>query len=452
MGLFGPAWKSGNVDKAIRAVEKMTDESELLTVALEATTQARFAALKRIQDSSLLLRAASQSSDRSIYEAALARVTDIEALKAFCAVEGDSHKGLCADSCLSKLLVEKADPALYQADLKRIALKSAFLPGKAAQKLTARSDLIEVAIKAKYDAARAAIDKLSGDPAALCEIVFKSEKTRALQALESLRDQDQLEKIALGCPESACRKAAVERLNKEAAVARVALEDSSAEVRLAAAGCIASPSMLARIAAEDPDRYVRCAAIDRIEDQSLLNKIATTDGDALAACHAAQRLTDQAAFDNALRRNPGIVKNSEALLGRAKDPQALYAVAMDDQLFPRSRILAVKAMEDYELLRKLIKECRKHDVVEAARERKEVLERQRGLCPKCGRALSPDELSHCRCGACGAEAHDFRFSEENVVSATERDSYWSRDIYRVCRRCGKREFVTKYEGWGTDVD
>lgn len=39
MGLFGPAWKSGNVGKAIRAVEKMTDESELLTVALEATNQ-----------------------------------------------------------------------------------------------------------------------------------------------------------------------------------------------------------------------------------------------------------------------------------------------------------------------------------------------------------------------------------------------------------------------------
>ena len=98
---------------------------------------------------------------------------------------------------------------------------------------------------------------------------------------------------------------------------------------------------------------------------------------------------------------------------------------------------------------KLTEDIKDYDIKKIAIDQKARLEKRFGLCIKCGKQLTDEEKDQCRC-SCGAEAHDFEFSEEVTESAT--DSYWSRDVYQVCRRCGKRQHYAFYEGWGTDVD
>jgi DUF917 family protein len=78
MGLFTPAWKSKNEEKALRAVEKMTDRKKLEEVAKTAENgKVRRAAVKKITDQSVLADIARNDKDSDVCKAAVEKIIDL---------------------------------------------------------------------------------------------------------------------------------------------------------------------------------------------------------------------------------------------------------------------------------------------------------------------------------------------------------------------------------------
>jgi hypothetical protein len=81
MGLFTPAWKSKNKKRALRAVEKITDQIKLARVAKEAWTwEVRKAAVKKLTGQSALADIAKNASNSHVRKAAVEKLTDQNAL------------------------------------------------------------------------------------------------------------------------------------------------------------------------------------------------------------------------------------------------------------------------------------------------------------------------------------------------------------------------------------
>jgi hypothetical protein len=81
MGLFTPAWKSKNKEKALRAIEKMTDQKKLAKVAKTAESwEVRKRAVWKITDQSMLVDVAKNDGDSRVRKAAVEELTDQSAL------------------------------------------------------------------------------------------------------------------------------------------------------------------------------------------------------------------------------------------------------------------------------------------------------------------------------------------------------------------------------------
>ncbi len=91
MGLFGPAWKSKNEAKAVAAVQKITDENELLTVALNGAGNVAVEALERIRSQELLRDAAQNAPDPAVRLAGAERLTDSGVLRELAKTERDQN-------------------------------------------------------------------------------------------------------------------------------------------------------------------------------------------------------------------------------------------------------------------------------------------------------------------------------------------------------------------------
>nr|MCR5739379.1 hypothetical protein [Lachnospiraceae bacterium] len=193
----------------------------------------------------------------------------------------------------------------------------------------------------------------------------------------------------------------------------------------------------------------RCAAVDLIEDQSTLTKVALKDDElSKTVLYAVARIEDSKVVEQALLKHPHLV-HEKIVLEKIRDQKVLYDLVMNERSAPSEKRKAIESISDYYLIVKLIEDIKDYEFKKIAIDQKARLEKRFGLCIKCGKQLTDEEKDQCRC-SCGTEAHDFEFSEEVTESAT--DSYWSRNVYQVCRRCGKRQHYAFYEGWGTDVD
>jgi hypothetical protein len=77
MRLFRPAWDSKKWKRAVKAVEKITDEATLERIAKKARCwQAREAAVERLTNQSLLADVAKNDKDSDVRKAAVERLTD----------------------------------------------------------------------------------------------------------------------------------------------------------------------------------------------------------------------------------------------------------------------------------------------------------------------------------------------------------------------------------------
>ncbi len=425
MGLFGPAWKSKNESKAIAAVKTITDDKELLNVVLNCPTGAWKTALDQIRDPAVILQAALQSPAPNIRLAAAGRITDPASVEILANREKDFSTRNALFGRLNECRVLAVRSMSDRTAIKQIALtdQSVNVPIEAVNKLTATADIIDVAAHARSDSVRkAAIDKLSGDQNSLYEVVINADKV-SFYALDRITDPKYLELIALNSPHSGMRLDAVKRIKDQTTLIKIALEDDNFKVR--------------------------CAAVDLIEDQSTLTKVALKDDElSETVSHAVARIEDSKVVEQALLKHPYLVYE-KIVLEKIRDQKVLYDLVMNERSAPSEKRKAIESINDYYLIVKLTEDIKDYDFKNIAIDQKAKLEKNFGLCTKCGKQLTDEEINQCRC-SCGAEAHDFEFSEEVTEYAT--DSYWSRDVYQVCRRCGKRQHYAFYEGWGTDVD
>ncbi|MDR2384556.1 MAG: hypothetical protein LBD80_02670 [Tannerella sp.] len=92
MGLFTPAWKGKNEEKALRSVEKITGRKKLAKVAKEAITwRARKAAVAKLTHQGLLLDIAMNESEYFVRKAAVANLTDQQSLACVAKNNSDSN-------------------------------------------------------------------------------------------------------------------------------------------------------------------------------------------------------------------------------------------------------------------------------------------------------------------------------------------------------------------------
>ncbi|MDR1676696.1 MAG: hypothetical protein LBR86_09550 [Tannerella sp.] len=92
MGLFIPAWKSKNAEKALRAVEKMTDPEKLARIAKEAKRRDTcMAAVEKLTDQTALVDVAKHAGKWFVREAAVKKVTDQTVLADIAKNDGDSY-------------------------------------------------------------------------------------------------------------------------------------------------------------------------------------------------------------------------------------------------------------------------------------------------------------------------------------------------------------------------
>jgi hypothetical protein len=76
MGLFTPAWKSKNEIRALRAVEKITDQNVFADIAKsDSDSDVREAAVEKLTDQSLLIDIAKNDSDWHVHKAAVEKQT-----------------------------------------------------------------------------------------------------------------------------------------------------------------------------------------------------------------------------------------------------------------------------------------------------------------------------------------------------------------------------------------
>jgi hypothetical protein len=139
MGLFTPAWKSKNTDKAVKAVAKITDQKKLERIALEAPDgHARHAAVKEITDQSALADVAKNS------ESGLVRVAAVEKIRT---AEITAVEKITDQSALTEFAKNSEFGSVREAAVK---------------KLFAKLDLADVAKKAKYGYIRqVAVEKIT---------------------------------------------------------------------------------------------------------------------------------------------------------------------------------------------------------------------------------------------------------------------------------------------------
>ena len=77
MRLFKPAWQSKNSKRAVKAVNKLTDQNELERAAREAMNgYARMSAIGKLTDQNVLIDIAKNDKHRDIRRAAINNLTD----------------------------------------------------------------------------------------------------------------------------------------------------------------------------------------------------------------------------------------------------------------------------------------------------------------------------------------------------------------------------------------
>ena len=243
MWFIKPGWQNKNRDKAINAVEKITDQQKLIQAAKEALfEEVRVAAIKKLDDQSVLAEIAQKGRNNRECLAAVNKLTD---------------QTLLAEIVKSSTVLATVEAAI--------------------EKLTDQTLL-------------AAVVKSARSP------------TVSIRVVNKLNDQTLLAEIAKNDPESRVRGNAVRGLTSQTLLTEIAHNDQESNfVRLLAALKLTDQSSLqalyAAIAMDDSLVLdYRLEAARMLTDQSLLGVLAKSDKDLSLCEEALQRLTDQDAL------------------------------------------------------------------------------------------------------------------------------------------------------------
>jgi hypothetical protein len=215
MGLFTPAWKSKNEKRALRAIEKMTDQKKLSEAAKTAESwKVRKASAEKIIDQITLARIAINDSDSNVRLAAVGKIT---------------HPAILAK------IAESAIDSLAEAEKSydKLASEARRLYGS------------NVISKEEY----------------LRKIGWQCHSDVRIAATEKITDQTTLRKVALNDPDNNVCELAVKKLTDQSALAGIAKNGKYRNVRIAAIEKITDQSVFADVAKNDKDIDVRKAAV-----------------------------------------------------------------------------------------------------------------------------------------------------------------------------------------------
>lgn len=236
MGLLTPIWMSKNLyrssdrklERAIARVSKLEDEELIKAATIAPCPDIRYAALKRLNDQTVLTQVALMDSKEHIRRFAADKITDPILLEKVVTNTGDLSISL-------RLLYKLPDAALSESELKNLCSNEYETRRDAVERLRNQRMLAEVARKDENLKIRQrAVEKLC-DSAALAEVALneKDGYTRGI-ATKKLTDQTVLAEIARRDKNEFVRGEAVEKLTDQTVLAEIAHEDKSFDVVLAA--------------------------------------------------------------------------------------------------------------------------------------------------------------------------------------------------------------------------
>ena len=265
MGLFEPAWRLGNEKKALKAVEKESDQAKLFEIAEKAVLSiVRISAVERLDDQELLASLAKSDEDWSVRSKVVKKLTDQSVLYGI-AVDDEDFR-------VCKVAVDRLTGQTHLSDIIK-RHKSHNVRIAATKNLTDQTILADIATNERFSSADGLLGKGMGD-----------------------EYPDQVGKFA------------VHRLTEQPLLLDVAENAVEWRVRLEAAKRVTDQTLVQRVYAdivlggtdsgfEKPEiRAKRNEAFDRIADQYILANIAKASGNHTfnRGNSAVSRLTDRA--------------------------------------------------------------------------------------------------------------------------------------------------------------
>jgi uncharacterized DUF497 family protein len=310
MGLFKPAWMSENSEKALKAVEKLTDQQTLAQAATTALiAEVRLAAVKKLNDQTAFANIAKNDLSSDVRKLAVEKLTNQSIL----ADIAKNHK----DYTMRRIAIEK----INNAEL-----------------------LVNIAKSIEDDELRIRIaDKLS----------------------DYLLSQDIYADIAINSINMGNCREAVDKLTDQASLAEVAKNGHYAFVRLEAVKKITDEAIIQAVCADiakndTSDPETRKSAVTILEDQTVLGEVAKKDKSADVRMAATGKLNDKAlsqAIYYRIARNTGYsIEICKSAVDYLSDQTALTDIANNPSGRAEIRIVAAKKLNNYELVDRIISE------------------------------------------------------------------------------------------------
>ncbi|HNX15218.1 MAG TPA: hypothetical protein PK854_08735 [Oscillospiraceae bacterium] len=403
MGLFKPTWESSDREKALRAIDKLTDPKQLEQAALTAPNAAvREAAVNKITDPVALAKAVQNDKNEAVSNTALSRLNDTKMLAALVL---SGKNGIIQSFALEKIsdqevlrdivLVLSADPKRNNGMYDRTWIN-------ALEKITDQKALAQIAVNAKSD-------RIKLDTA--CKLTDTALAERVLLSLT----RSELIQLRFDAAGQLTDAKAAQRVYYD-----VLSDKSKSDWHERALIQLSDQSLLIESAKTVTDLKIRLKIAEKISDekvaQPIFAEIAQSGADGCTRLRAAERMTDK------------------------ETAQAVYiSVAKSDKRY-ESRVNAVQKITDQPVLAELAKTDNELKVQKAAVERitdqallLELLNTVKGqdlkqaVCGKIGHEW--DKETGCKtCRVCGTESHLGPIDEKDAGGHA---------VNQTCTACGK---------------
>ncbi|MDR0324481.1 MAG: hypothetical protein LBI19_00110 [Oscillospiraceae bacterium] len=276
MGLFKPAWQSKNIEKAIRAVKKITDQTMLAEIGKTAEYGVvRFAAIEMITDQVILADIAKKKHNSSHTRIMVAeKLTDkaiADTVFADIVINDNSRDNTSQKKRFE--LVKKLTDQLSIANVAKNAIDIAVREA-AIHKLTDQSTLTHITINEQNNGLRKEALLRITNHIMLVDIAKNSKDDYIrISATQKLVDQDLAQTIytdiAKNSREDYLRQSAIRKLIDQSVIADIAKHEETEDVRYTAVDVLTSQSVLTDIIKHDKSSSIRVMACKKLGTHSM---------------------------------------------------------------------------------------------------------------------------------------------------------------------------------------
>ena len=324
MGLFGPAWKGKNKEKALKWVKGSEDQAKLARAAREGTLpDVREAALRKLEDQKVIADAALHDPDWEVRRTAVWQLKDQDALKQ---AAGKDPVSEVRESALLSITDEQYLVS-YAAQI-----NSDRLARYAMERVTSQRWLaLAAATNGWSSVVRNSLKKLGNEPSEEAIAILRQGKDPQVKDyLIPYLTKAEREQIALGDSDWKRRKKAILTLENREVLYRAATEDAEPECRRAAY------ERLRQLKKEIPAEWWEANIVEGLKDQQLPIRAKAAETDPDAAAEVAGKLADGAGEALYPFVTMPVVEALEKLVsgGNQKAEKALYQLYKSEALNP----------------------------------------------------------------------------------------------------------------------